>query len=197
MRLFTLEHGKKAYQADFAFYGTSVVVFAALLLVAAPRSRGLELALFAFLGLGSWTIVEYALHRFVLHGLQPFCRWHAEHHLRPTALICTPTILSATLITTLAFLPALLLTNLWTACALTFGVLTGYLAYSITHHATHNWRANSAWLKQRKHWHALHHHHVAQPGYYGVTSAIWDHLFGSTQPAAAFETPQANSRHDR
>ena len=179
MSLFTLEQSRLAYRADFALYGAAVLVLAAFLLVHGPREQGLVMVAFALTGLVSWTLVEYVLHRFVLHGLQPFRRWHAEHHLRPMALICAPTILSATLIATLVFLPALALSNLWCACAMTLGMLTGYLAYAITHHATHHWRADNAWLKRRKRWHALH-HHTEQQGYYGVTSTFWDYVFGSS-----------------
>ncbi|WP_372528623.1 sterol desaturase family protein [Piscinibacter sp.] len=186
MGLFRLEHSKAAYRADFALYSAAVVVLAACLWVDSPRGQRLETASFALLGLASWTLIEYAMHRFVLHGLQPFRRLHAQHHERPTALICTPTILSATLIATLVFLPALALGNVLFAGAFTLGVLAGYLAYSVTHHATHHWRADTAWLKQRKRWHALHHHHVEQPGRYGVTSAFWDHVFGTAgQPRRA------------
>lgn len=185
MGLFTLEHGKAAYRADFALYGAAVMVLAAFVLLDGPREQRLAIAGFALLGLGSWTVIEYVLHRFILHGLQPFRRWHQEHHQRPTALLCTPTILSATLIATLVFLPALMLGGRWRACALTLGVLTGYLAYGITHHATHHWRANNVWLKQRKRWHALHHNGIAQPGYYGVTTAFWDHVFASARTSSA------------
>lgn len=182
MSLFTMEHSKAAYGADFALYGAAVVLLAAFLLVAGPHGRWLEIVVIAGLGLVSWTLIEYALHRFVMHGLQPFSRWHAEHHQRPTALICTPTILSAMLIAALIFLPALVLSgNLWGACALTFGVLVGYLAFSIMHHATHHWSADSAWLQQRKRWHALHHHSIGQSGCFGVTSAFWDYVFGSAR----------------
>jgi len=69
--------------------------------------------------------------------------------------------------------------DLWRASALTLGLLTGYLGYAITHHAIHHWRADNAWLKERKYWHALH-HHSEQPGCYGVTSSVWDRVFGST-----------------
>ena len=179
MHFFTLEHSKLAYRADFALYGTASVALAAFLMIAAPREQHFQILAFALIGLASWTLIEYALHRFVLHGLRPFSTWHAAHHRRPAALISTPTILSATLIATLVFLPELILGGLWRACALTFGVLTGYLAYSVTHHASHHWRANHAWLKRRKHWHALHHSSLAKPGHYGVTSAFWDHVFGS------------------
>ena len=182
MRLLTLEHSKAAYGADFVLYGTAVVVLASCLLVAEARQQALENLAFAATGLAGWTFIEYVLHRFVLHGMLPFSRWHQEHHQRPAALICAPTLLSATLIATLVFLPALELGNLWRACALTLGVLTGYLAYSVTHHAIHHWRAGNSWLKQRKRWHALH-HHVEHPGCYGVTTAFWDRVFGSAHRA--------------
>jgi cyclopropane-fatty-acyl-phospholipid synthase len=58
-------------------------------------------------------------------------------------------------------------------------VLAGYLAYTVTHHATHHWRGESAWLLRRKQWHAQHHHRSAQPGFFGVTSGFWDGIFGS------------------
>ena len=184
MGLFSLEHSARAYRADFVLYGAAVVVLAAFLVVGGPHVQRLELAGFALMGLASWTAIEYALHRFVLHGLQPFQGWHAEHHQRPTALICAPTILSATLIATLVFLPALVLGNLWRACALTLGVLAGYLAYAVTHHATHHWRSDNAWLRRRKLAHALH-HRTGQSSCFGVTSTFWDHVFRSTHRPAA------------
>ena len=180
MGLFTLEHSKMAYRADFALYGIAVVSLAGFLLWGGPVVHRLEIGLWVMAGLAGWSLVEYALHRFVLHGLQPFQRWHAEHHDRPTALICSPTVLSAALICALVFLPALLLGGLWRACAMTLGVVAGYLAYAITHHATHHWRTDSTWLRDRKRWHALH-HHQRSPGCYGVTSGVWDHVFGTAQ----------------
>ncbi|MDP1681195.1 MAG: sterol desaturase family protein [Burkholderiales bacterium] len=179
MNLFALEHSKSAYRADFVLFTIALVLLAAFLWVTGPRAQRLEIVTFALGGLGGWTAMEYALHRFVLHGLQPFRRWHAEHHQRPRALIFTSTFLSATLIAMLVFFPMLLLGDLWRACALTLGLLTGYLGYAITHHAIHHWRADNAWLKERKRWHALH-HHSEQPGCYGVTSSVWDRVFGST-----------------
>ena len=179
MHLFTLEHGKLAYRADFVFYGGASLALAGLLLTMGPHELRFQLAAFSFLGLVGWTLVEYGLHRFALHHLPPFSTWHAEHHRRPMALISTPTLLSAALIASLVFLPALALGGLWRACALTFGMVTGYFAYSVVHHASHHWRASNAWMKQRKHCHALHHSPAAPPGYYGVTSAFWDHVFES------------------
>jgi sterol desaturase/sphingolipid hydroxylase (fatty acid hydroxylase superfamily) len=179
MGLLTLEHSRIAYCGDFAFYGAAAAILAIVVNADAADGQQLASAALVLAGLASWTAIEYALHRFVLHGLPPFNRWHAEHHRRPTALIGAPTILSSTLILVLVFVPALLIAGWLYACAFTLGVVTGYLGYAITHHATHHWHSRSTWLKRRKRWHALHHHHVDAPGCYGVTSALWDHVFGS------------------
>jgi sterol desaturase/sphingolipid hydroxylase (fatty acid hydroxylase superfamily) len=185
MHLLKLEHGRLAYWTDFALYGMAVVLMSAALVLRSPSEHRLVTLALAAVGLAMWTAIEYGLHRFVLHRLQPFRGWHEMHHERPTALICTPTLLSATLIATLVFAPAMALGGGWYACALTLGVSTGYLGYAVCHHGMHHWRADNAWLKRRKHWHALH-HHTAQAGCYGVTTSVWDRVFASThRPASA------------
>jgi cyclopropane-fatty-acyl-phospholipid synthase len=175
--MFAIEHGKAAYWADFGIYGTAVAVLAIALSAFAPREQWLTLAALVVLGAVAWTLMEYALHRFVLHGLEPFLGWHAEHHERPTALMSTPTLLSISLVALLVFLPGLLAAGFWKASALTLGVTAGYLAYALTHHATHHWRSRSPWMARRKRWHARHHHTAAC---YGVSCSFWDKVFGST-----------------
>jgi cyclopropane-fatty-acyl-phospholipid synthase len=177
MALFSIDHGPAAYWADFGIYGTAVAALAILLSVLAPREHWPSLAALVVLGVAAWTLIEYAVHRFVLHGLEPFSRWHAEHHDRPKALMSTPTLLSASLVASLIFLPGLLAAGLWRAFAWTLGVLAGYLAYALTHHATHHWRSRGAWMARRKRWHARHHHMGAC---YGVSSSFWDRVFGTT-----------------
>lgn len=180
MGYLTTEYDKAGYTADFVLYGGAALGLAALLVLAGPASRGPELFTLVLVGLFSWTLVEYGLHRFVLHGPQPFRGWHAEHHRRPRALIGTPTALSATLIAALVFMPALLLGDLWRACALTLGLLTGYFLYSIVHHAIHHWRAGNSWTRRARHRHALHHSPVEPAGRYGVSTGLWDVVFGTT-----------------
>jgi sterol desaturase/sphingolipid hydroxylase (fatty acid hydroxylase superfamily) len=87
-------------------------------------------------------------------------------------------VLTAALMAALVFVPALVLSSASDAEALTLGVAIGYLAYSLCHHATHHWRAKGRWLKERKRWHAI--HHVRGHGEcYGVTSKLWDLVFGT------------------
>ncbi len=187
MGAMNIEHSKSAYGADFAFYALLIVAVAVYLIVfsaGSDWSDGASLVLTSAAGLASWSLIEYLLHRFVLHGLQPFKRWHLEHHKRPTALIGAPTALSSGLIFTLVSLPAWALLGLQNAAALTLGVLTGYLTYASVHHGVHHWRATGAWLAKRKHWHALHHHAgtAKAPGRYGVSTSLWDYVF-ATLPA--------------
>lgn len=179
--LFALENSKAAYVADLVLYGVAVVGLAIFLFTTGSMDQRLERVALTLAGLGSWTLIEYVLHRFVLHGIKPFCLLHAEHHRRPKALIITPTIVTASISVSLVFLPAfLVLGNLRDACAFTLGILAGFLAFGIIHHGVHHWRSGNVWLKQLKHWHALH-HHTMQGSYYGVTSIFWDHVFGSIE----------------
>ncbi|WHZ10690.1 MAG: hypothetical protein OJF60_001129 [Burkholderiaceae bacterium] len=171
-----LEHSRLAYAADFVIHGLAVALLAGLIGVAGPPSERAAMGALIALGLLSWSLLEYLAHRFVLHGLPPFSVWHAAHHERPTALICTPTAVSAALIVLLVFLPALLLGDRWRAAALTLGVMTGYLGYSCMHHAVHHWRGGGRWMYARQHAHAMHHRRGAT-GYYGVTTSFWDHVF--------------------
>lgn len=177
----SMEHGKRAYWADILLYLGAVMLLAMLLAARGPSQRQLSLLAVALAGLLGWTLFEYLLHRVVLHALPPFKRWHAMHHRRPAALIGTPTLLSAPLFATLFFLLPLWLGDFWLACALSLGVLAGYSVYSLTHHAIHHGTGRSPLLLHLRRRHARH-HQGGVGGNYGVTSGLWDRVFGSSLP---------------
>lgn len=179
-RLMDIEHSRSGYVADFLIYTGVVFLLGGMLVVAGSAATALQRVAEVAMGLVAWTLVEYGLHRFVLHGIKPFSRWHAEHHARPTALICTPTALSALLLVFLVWLPCWLLFGGWSSCALFLGVVTGYLGYALVHHAIHHWQLDWPWLQRRKRWHAMH-HHDRRTGRYGVTSDGWDRVFGTAR----------------
>ncbi|WP_018149987.1 sterol desaturase family protein [Leeia oryzae] len=179
MYLFKLEHSRTAYLTDFALYALVVLLLALFLMLGSPVQHRVTLLAMVLLGLMGWGLVEYLLHRFVLHGVRPFSDWHDAHHQRPAALIYTPTLLSVGLIVILVFLPWLWLTNVWDATAVTLGLLGGYFEYTLTHHAIHHWRSHSAWLKQRKLWHGRHHYIHSNLSCFGVTSTFWDIVFNT------------------
>lgn len=189
MSLFSLEHSSIAYRVDFALYALLCLVTAAALLSAGPAGYGIALLLWVMGGIAVWSLLEYLLHRYVLHGVRPFSRWHAQHHLRPCALIASPTTLSLSLFLALGTLPAWWMLGVWPAVALTLGLMSSYLVYGLTHHATHHgapaWIRRSAWMRRRRICHAMHHaaQHIGvrgTPCHFGVSNAFWDTVFGTS-----------------
>lgn len=187
MPAFAIEHSPARYRADLVVYGLAVAALAGWLTLQAPEGTGWSLVGLALAGVVLWTALEYALHRFVLHGLEPFARWHGEHHRRPKALIGTPTLVSAPLFGLLVALPAVLALEPLRGGALTLGVLVGYLAYVATHHALHHAQMVHPWWQARRYAHARH-HHLLQPCCFGVTSGFWDRVLrtsGHSHPRKA------------
>lgn len=176
MKIFTLEHHPVSYFADFVLYPFAIMAGLAVLLLYAPDVHW-PLLLAGVAGFVVWSLAEYILHRFVLHGVQPFKRWHEEHHKRPFALIGTSTFASLVLFVVLVYMPVAFVFGRWPALAVTLGVISGYLFYVTVHHASHHWKARpGSWLQARKLAHARH-HMSGTHGWYGVTSSFWDHVF--------------------
>lgn len=179
MKTIAIEHTRLTYYADFAVYLLAVLLLPGLLWHDTPTALRADLPLAGLAGLLLWTLIEYAMHRFVFHGVEPFQRLHAEHHRRPLALIATPTLVSVVLISVLVWLPATLTGGFWLGSAATLGVTLGYFVYGVIHHGVHHWRAKGAWMRQCKRQHAIHHHNPRIN--YGVTMRWWDRAFGSIQ----------------
>jgi len=181
MGLLSLEQDRTLVRVDFAVYGLLVTGLAMAMLAATPHSEALAAAGWLLAGLCFWTLVEYALHRFVLHGLPPFSRWHGMHHAQPRALIATPTVLTLVLFAAFVFAPAWWLAPSWRGLASTLGVMLGYLFYIWTHDVVHQVPARAAWLSRQRRWHAVH-HRAGSHACYGVSLRLWDHVFGSADP---------------
>lgn len=178
MGSFKFEQHPAMYFADFVLYPLAIAGGAAALIWHA-RSSVLVLLAVAVLGFLAWSLVEYAMHRFVLHGLRPFKSWHETHHERPFALIGSSTPVSMAAFAVLVFLPLSAVSGPWVSLSATLGMAAGYLLYVIVHHATHHWKARpGSWMQARKQDHARHHRPGAE-GWYGVTTPFWDHVFGT------------------
>ena len=169
---------KWGYHADFFLYPAIVLAFSLHGLWREPAVLAGAWVLAAASGVVVWTLLEYLLHRVVLHQLVPFKRLHELHHSRPLDLIGTPIWISAVLFFVL-----------WRALAqesppviadgVTTGLLLGYLGYVVVHCAVHNLRArHGTWLFDAKRRHALH-HHARVPCNFGVSTGLWDSVFGS------------------
>jgi cyclopropane-fatty-acyl-phospholipid synthase len=142
----------------------------------APAVRLLGGLVLMAAGLCAWTLLEYLLHRLMLHGVEPFKGWHLQHHLHPDVPMRTPVLFSLMLILPATGLPIVLHAAMGPSAAFSFGLLVGHLLQEIVHHRLHmaTCPANP-WLSTRWREHDFHHHrndHVA----YGTLSAFWDRV---------------------
>lgn len=141
---------------------------------------------FFLIGLFVWTFTEYIMHRFVFHyvpknkiGLRLHFIFHGVHHDYPSdakRLVLPPSV-SIPLATLFYFLfDAILPANY--IFGFFPGFILGYLFYDISHYAIHhfNFKGN-IWKKIKQH-HMLHHYQAPERGF-GVSSPLWDKIFGS------------------
>jgi len=86
------------------------------------------------LGFISWGLLEYVLHRSVLHGRPSMARRsHAWHHADPTALISAP-VLTAMAAACAIWAMLSMAFPAGVACLVVFGVYAGYNYYALLHH---------------------------------------------------------------
>jgi sterol desaturase/sphingolipid hydroxylase (fatty acid hydroxylase superfamily) len=146
-------------------------------------------------GLFLWTLAEYTVHRFVFHHKPTsprqeriFFLFHGIHHAQPQ--VKTRLVLPFAVSVPLALiffglfylvLAVLLRAPQWVA-PLMSGFLIGYLAYDLTHYATHHFAMRSGYAKFIKRYH-MQHHYVDPNTRFGVSSPLWDWVF-HTQGAA-------------
>jgi sterol desaturase/sphingolipid hydroxylase (fatty acid hydroxylase superfamily) len=170
---------KASYYADFVVYPPIVLTLAAAVL-RAPTSRAVLGWVLACLGgIAGWTLIEYVFHRFVLHRFPYVAQMHEMHHRNPTAFVGTPTWLSLPAILVGAFLPPWWKIDFTIASGLTAGVMLGYVGYVGVHHALHHWRIDRSSSLYRLKLRHVRHHYAGVGGNFGVTTAVWDRLFGT------------------
>lgn len=139
-------------------------------------------ALTAAGGIAVWTLVEYLMHRFVFHHL-PYVRgMHARHHEEHDALVGTPAWLSLPAIAAAAA-GLILALGPEPGGAFATGLSLGYCWYISIHHIAHRWRLpDHGYAFRLKRRHALH-HHFDDNANFGVTSGLWDTVFGTNVSA--------------
>ena len=143
----------------------------------------------AAVGLLVWTLTEYCLHRFVFHypaqsraGKYLVFLFHGVHHATPrdkTRLVMPPAG-GILLMIVLYQIFRLAVPAPWLEPFLAFFII-GYLAYDYIHYATHHFPMHPKLLHFLKVYH-LQHHYGAKGLRYGVSSPLWDRVFG-TYPA--------------
>jgi len=194
---------KTAYYADFVIYAAVIGLLTTIAAVSADWPQRLQWLMALATGGAAWTLLEYLLHRIVLHKVSMFAEMHAVHHASPRAFIGTPTWLTLAVLWTVFFLPVWLWLSFDIASGLIAGVMAGFLWYGILHHAIHHGRPRFlASLTPVCAFRHGRHHHSGKSGNFGVTTPFWDRVFGTVidvrrtgaASSGAWKRPGNNSR---
>jgi dihydroceramide fatty acyl 2-hydroxylase len=144
-----------------------------------------QLALLTLAGIAVWTLTEYWLHRLVFHwepdnafGRRMHFIIHGVHHDHPNdkmRLVMPPSVSIP--------LAALFFLGFWAllgdaAFPVFGGFILGYLFYDYTHYYVHHFVPKTEFGKRLREHHMRHHFQDHSYGY-GVSSPIWDHVFGT------------------
>ena len=174
------------------FFYTAVVVCLFIVTRNEALSFGVSLLLLT-LGLLSWGLIEYGLHRFIFHydakselGRKIVYAVHLSHHEKPDSRdqIFASLVISAPVAAAYLLL-AWFTTESGRATAYLFtGLVTGYFYYEWLHFRSHHRRAKLRLFRYLKKYHLLHHHQT--PGLrFGVSSPLFDILFGTFRPVSS------------
>lgn len=150
------------------------------------RLTGSAIAAVLVAGVAAWMLVEYMLHRFVFHldrlipAAARFCLLiHGCHHADPSdaSRDIMPPMGSVPM---MCVVLAAAISGLGEASGLVFFGAFGlaYLAYDVTHYGCHQWSLPGrigAYLQR----HHLAHHYLDGERHFGVTSPLWDWVFGT------------------
>ena len=144
-------------------------------------------------GASTWSLAEYWIHYLAGHKYARrknfFSAEHVRHHA--TTSYFAPTSKKAAAATVAAALVGPLATALVgrrTGLAYTVGFVTAYVGYEIVHRRAHTHPPRGRygrWLRR----HHFHHHFHRPLKNHGVTSPIWDHLFGTYDPPSKIRVP--------
>ena len=152
-----------------------------------------ELIVGVAIGALSWSFAEYALHHWLGHlgkGRNHFSREHLQHHAQAHYFAPSWQKFAAAAVVTIVLSPVLIVAlGDRVGWALSLGFVAMYLVYESLHRRAHTHPPRGrygAWL--RKHHFS---HHFNTPKYnHGVTSDLWDRVFGTYRPVGKVRVPR-------
>jgi len=166
------------------------------LLAAALASGRRTAALWFAAGVAVWTLVEYLVHRYVLHGVFPdgrgalrrflhdrFDDLHWRHHLQPW----NGAHINGTIRDTGPFAAVLVAASFlapWaTLPVFVAAVLQSYVVEEWVHQSVHFYGFHGRYFRYIKRHHFFHHHGPRGAGVaFGLSSGMWDSAFGTAPP---------------
>jgi len=145
-----------------------------------------QVVLFAVPGLLVWSFTEYWVHRIPFHyqAMTPLGRrlvylYHGVHHALPNdkRRLVMPPAGGVIVMVVLWYLFSLVIPEPWIEPFFAFFIV-GYLIYDYLHYATHHFRMKSAPMAALTR-HHLKHHFESEESRFGVSSPLWDWVFGT------------------
>ncbi|MBK7946956.1 MAG: sterol desaturase family protein [Flavobacteriales bacterium] len=136
-------------------------------------------------GLVFFTLIEYLVHRHVYHMPASSPRrariqyvFHGVHHEHPRdkSRLALPPVLSV--VVSALFIGLFRLSMGASGFAFGGGFLTGYATYLLVHYSIHAYRPPKNFLRALWKHHNLH-HFAGDTSAFGVSSPLWDHVFGT------------------
>jgi sterol desaturase/sphingolipid hydroxylase (fatty acid hydroxylase superfamily) len=147
----------------------------------------------ATLGALSWSWAEYGLHRFAMHEMRGkglASREHLSHHADVTYFSPTSKkALSAAVTGAVAFPTASRVGGRRWAAAFTSGMIATYAWYEVAHRRLHTHPPTNAYGRWARRNH-FHHHFGSPMRNHGVTSPVWDRVFGTYDRPTVVTVPQ-------
>ncbi len=146
------------------------------------------------LGCFTWTFLEYCIHRWLGHGRRfrrnVFDREHTRHHTEGDYFApWYKKAFAALLAMAILIGPAVLVSDLPTGAAYTSGLVGFYLYYEILHRLLHVFRGLPGYGRWARR-HHFYHHFVDARFNHGVTSPLWDHVFGTYRKPEMITVPR-------
>jgi len=143
-------------------------------------------------GMAVFTLVEYSIHRWLLHdprsSLFHLHEAHHNHPENPSAFLFPTSIIVLMLVW--LFLTHVL--HMHSASFFLSGLSAGYCYFGVLHHVEHSTRINQIpfrWLQKRWAAHSVHHH--IEENNFGVITSFWDYVFGTHQKQRKRKQQQA------
>ncbi len=185
-----LEHLTKTHPLVIWGIYTPLIIFMLYYSAAVKNIYGASLLLSFTGGMFFWTFFEYVMHRFAFHFMAESERAqkivyiiHGNHHEYPRDkerlfMPPVPSLIIASVIFAAMFFTASALGLTAHVFAFFPGFMLGYLVYGSMHFAIHAWNPPFKWMKPLWRNHHLHHYKEQEKGF-GVSSTLWDHIFGT------------------
>lgn len=162
-------------QNAFIYYADFILAPGFSFFIIAKSQLCFALGIVTAFGVCLWTLIEYALHRYTHVVRMPM---HFRHHRLPLEY-SGPTSLTTIPLYLIIYIALKYSVGPMIAHGITSGLLMGLSVYLYTHASIHRMTIGPKHILARAK--ARHDaHHQGKPGYYGVTTSLWDNVFKSS-----------------